>query len=119
MSEHLKAADPRLNGNFDEEEMERLMTVGLWCAHPDYLMRPTIRQAIQVLNFEGPLPILPSQMPAPTNNVHLAIANSSSSVISSGISASGINQTKLSSNSSSMESTPSAVISPSAAFLHT
>ncbi|KAL8155852.1 hypothetical protein AgCh_001050 [Apium graveolens] len=39
------------------------MIVGLWCAHPDYQLRPTIRQAIQVLNFEAPLPSLASTMP--------------------------------------------------------
>ncbi|BFG29146.1 hypothetical protein CerSpe_154200 [Prunus speciosa] len=46
--------------------MECLMTVGLWCAHPDYSKRPSIQQAIQVLNFEIPLPILPSKMPVAT-----------------------------------------------------
>ena len=44
--ELLKAADPRLGGNFDELQMERLIIVGLWCAHPDYNLRPSIRQAI-------------------------------------------------------------------------
>ncbi|KAA8545683.1 hypothetical protein F0562_020866 [Nyssa sinensis] len=61
----LEAADETLNGEFDKEEMICLMTVGLWCAHPDHNLRPTIRQAIQVLNFEVPLPSLPSQMPVP------------------------------------------------------
>jgi hypothetical protein len=36
----LEAADPRLNGDFDEQEMERLMIVELWCAHPDQNFRP-------------------------------------------------------------------------------
>ncbi|KAM3701818.1 hypothetical protein ACJW31_05G204000 [Castanea mollissima] len=64
--ELLEAADPRLGGNFDELQMERLIIVGLWCAHPDYKLRPSIRQAIQVLNFEALLPLLPSDMPGPT-----------------------------------------------------
>ena len=64
--ELLKAADPRLGRNFDELQMERLIIVGLWCAHPDYNLRPSIRQAIQVLNFEALLPLLPSDMPGPT-----------------------------------------------------
>ena len=59
----IQAADPKLSGYFDEEQMERLMVVGLWCAHPDFKFRPSIQQAIQVLNFEVPLPILPSKMP--------------------------------------------------------
>ncbi|KAF3960030.1 hypothetical protein CMV_015219 [Castanea mollissima] len=54
----LKAADPRLGGDFDEPQMERLMAVGLWCAHPDYNARPSIRKAIHVLDFEVTLPIL-------------------------------------------------------------
>ncbi|KAK4254183.1 hypothetical protein QN277_009597 [Acacia crassicarpa] len=60
-----EAVDKRLNGDFDEQELERLMILGLWCAHPDNTMRPTIRQALNVLNFEAPLPILPPTMPKP------------------------------------------------------
>ncbi|OAY45261.1 L-type lectin-domain containing receptor kinase IX.1 [Manihot esculenta] len=62
----LEAADSKLNGNFDEQQLERLMVVGLWCAHPDAKLRPCIKQAIQVLNFEAPLPVLPSKLPVPT-----------------------------------------------------
>ncbi|XP_020409515.1 L-type lectin-domain containing receptor kinase IX.1 [Prunus persica] len=61
-----EAADPKLSGDFDKKQMECLMIVGLWCAHPDYNMRPSIQQAIQVLNFEVPLPNLPSKMPVAT-----------------------------------------------------
>jgi hypothetical protein len=59
----LEAADPKLGGDFDEPQMERLMIVGLWCSHPNRNLRPSIREAIHVLNFEAPLPILPSNMP--------------------------------------------------------
>ncbi|EEF40244.1 kinase, putative [Ricinus communis] len=62
----LKAGDPRLCGDFDKQQMERLMIIGLWCAHPDENLRPSIRQAIHVLHFEAPLPILPPEMPIPT-----------------------------------------------------
>jgi hypothetical protein len=49
------------------------MIVGLWCAHLDCNLRPSIRQTIHVLNFEAQLPILPSNMPGTT---HLApVAN--------------------------------------------
>ncbi|KAM3686282.1 hypothetical protein ACJW31_11G186700 [Castanea mollissima] len=54
----LKAADPRLGGDFDDPQMERLMAVGLWCAHPNYNARLSIRNAIHVLDFEVTLPIL-------------------------------------------------------------
>lgn len=61
----LEAADPRLCGDFDVQQMERLMIVGLWCSHPDENLRPSIRQSIHVLNFETPLPDLPLKMPVP------------------------------------------------------
>ncbi|KAL3538727.1 hypothetical protein ACH5RR_002093 [Cinchona calisaya] len=66
MGKLLEAADPKLNGDFDEQEIERLMVVALWCSHPDSNVRPSIRKAINVLNFEAELPILPSKMPVPT-----------------------------------------------------
>ncbi|KAK6945857.1 Legume lectin domain [Dillenia turbinata] len=66
MGKIFDAVDPKLSANFDESQTERLMIVGLWCAHPDFSLRPSIRQAIQVLNFEAPLPILPSKMPVAT-----------------------------------------------------
>ncbi|KAG6482524.1 L-type lectin-domain containing receptor kinase IX.1-like [Zingiber officinale] len=61
----LEAADPKLQGKFDARQMECLMVVGLWCAHPDCNIRPSIRQAINTLNFETPLPELPPKMPVP------------------------------------------------------
>jgi serine/threonine protein kinase len=62
----LEAVDPRLGEDFEEEQIKCLMIVGLWCTHPDPNNRPSIRQAIQVLNFEATLPNLPSSMPIPT-----------------------------------------------------
>jgi len=54
---------------FDMKQMECLMIVGLWCAHPDLSLRPSIRQAIQVLNFDAPLPNLPGKMPVANYNI--------------------------------------------------
>ncbi|KAJ7946801.1 Receptor lectin kinase [Quillaja saponaria] len=62
----LEAADPRLSKDFDEQQMKCLMLLGLWCTHPDPSFRPSMRKAIQVLNFEAPLPELPSSLPIPT-----------------------------------------------------
>ncbi|CAL1370403.1 unnamed protein product [Linum trigynum] len=62
----MEGSDPTLNGVFDEQEMERLMIIGMFCAHPDSSSRPSARQALQVLNFEAPLPILPLNMPVAT-----------------------------------------------------
>ncbi|WMV50914.1 hypothetical protein MTR67_044299 [Solanum verrucosum] len=61
-----EAVDPGLSSEFNEEEVEHLLIVGLWCAHPDNKCRPSIRQAIQVLNFEAPLPTLLPNMYVPT-----------------------------------------------------
>ncbi|XP_058191318.1 L-type lectin-domain containing receptor kinase IX.1-like [Rhododendron vialii] len=64
MGRLLEAMDATLGSDFDEQETERLMIVGLWCAHPDHNFRPKIRDAIHVLiNFEAPLPILPPKLP--------------------------------------------------------
>ncbi|XP_047149434.1 L-type lectin-domain containing receptor kinase IX.1-like [Vigna umbellata] len=59
----LAAVDPKLNGEFDVQQMECLVVVGLWCASPDFASRPTIRQLIKVLKFEASLPILSQQIP--------------------------------------------------------
>ncbi|KAI3723711.1 hypothetical protein L2E82_35468 [Cichorium intybus] len=59
----LEAADPRLGSDYEEEEVKRLMIVGLWCVHPDPHLRPPMSKVIQVLKYEASLPILPSKMP--------------------------------------------------------
>ncbi|KAK8673872.1 hypothetical protein V6N13_112181 [Hibiscus sabdariffa] len=61
----LEAVDERLGKVFDTQQIECLMITGLWCCHPDYTHRPSIRQVINVLNFEAPLPSLPSKLPVP------------------------------------------------------
>ncbi|XVF61480.1 hypothetical protein PTKIN_Ptkin08bG0133000 [Pterospermum kingtungense] len=61
----LEAVDKRLGEDFDERQMECLMVTGLWCCHPDNTRRPSIRQVINALNFEAPLPSLPSKLPIP------------------------------------------------------
>ncbi|KAJ9552067.1 hypothetical protein OSB04_016112 [Centaurea solstitialis] len=59
----LEAADPRLGLDFEEEQIRCLMIVGLSCVQRESNLRPSMRQAIQVLNFEASLPTLPSNMP--------------------------------------------------------
>ncbi|PQM34620.1 L-type lectin-domain containing receptor kinase IX.1 [Prunus yedoensis var. nudiflora] len=58
----LEAADPKLRGDFDDKQMECLLVVGLWCAHKNYKIRPSILQSMQMLRFEVPLPIPSSNM---------------------------------------------------------
>nr|CAB3462578.1 unnamed protein product [Digitaria exilis] len=62
----LEAADARLKGEFDAGETEAVMVAGLWCAHPDQSLRPSIRQAVNALRREAPLPSLPAKMPVAT-----------------------------------------------------
>ncbi|KAL8554878.1 hypothetical protein ACS0TY_002886 [Phlomoides rotata] len=88
---HLEAGDPKLGGEYNEEEMERLMVVGLWCAHPDHTLRPSIRQAIQVLSSEAQPPVLPSKLPVPT---YLAPAPYTMTSLLSESSVTGNNQTR-------------------------
>jgi serine/threonine protein kinase len=61
----LEAIDGRLDGDFEREEVECFMGVGLWCAHPEKSLRPSIKQAMSVLQFQARLPILPPEMPMP------------------------------------------------------
>lgn len=76
--ELISAIDHQMGKDYDMKQAECVMVVGLWCAHPDINSRPSIKQAIQVLNFEAPLPNLPQKMPVATYHV------SSSSSLSSG-----------------------------------
>ncbi|KAL6347555.1 hypothetical protein AAG906_026080 [Vitis piasezkii] len=78
----LEAADPRLSADYDEQQMERLMIVGLWCAHPDCNARPSMRQAISVLNSEALLPLLPIKMPVPMYYAPPALQTSYSTSVS-------------------------------------
>ncbi|OMO63471.1 hypothetical protein COLO4_32421 [Corchorus olitorius] len=40
----MEAADTRLQGNFDEQQMERLMIIGLCCSHPNPNSRPSMKE---------------------------------------------------------------------------
>ncbi|KAL3525528.1 hypothetical protein ACH5RR_013900 [Cinchona calisaya] len=76
LEELSSAVDKKLNNEFDLKQVECLLIVGLWCAHPDCNLRPSIKLAIQVLNFEAALPKLPNKMPVPIYDA--PVANSSS-----------------------------------------
>lgn len=65
----LLAVDEKLPVGFNKSQAECLMIVGLWCSHLDYSLRPSIRQAIQVINFEAEMPNLPTKMPCTTYRV--------------------------------------------------
>ncbi|WCJ34565.1 Concanavalin A-like lectin protein kinase family protein [Euphorbia peplus] len=59
----LAAADSRLEGEFDEAEMVRVLLVGLACSHPDPLVRPTMRNVVQMLVGEAEVPVVPRAKP--------------------------------------------------------
>ncbi|XP_019169325.1 PREDICTED: L-type lectin-domain containing receptor kinase IX.1-like [Ipomoea nil] len=63
MGKLMEAADPKLCGNFERQEMEQLMMIGLWCAHPDSKFRPKISQALHGLQLQVQVPTLPPEMP--------------------------------------------------------
>ncbi|XP_062144756.1 L-type lectin-domain containing receptor kinase IX.1-like [Alnus glutinosa] len=81
----LLAVDGKLQNDLDEKQVECLIIVGLWCAHPDRSLRPSIRQAIQVLNFDATTPNLPTQMPAPMYHVPIASVGSSEPLITTSL----------------------------------
>lgn len=60
----LRAVDSRLGKDFNKREAKALMMAGLWCAHPDAKLRPSIRKAKAYLNLTSEPPDLPSEMPA-------------------------------------------------------
>jgi hypothetical protein len=86
----LDAADKRLGGDFDEQQMARLMIVGLFCVHSDRNLRPSIKQAIHVLNFEASVPVLPLNTPGPSyparaiNRLTSSLSKSSGAIDSRG-----------------------------------
>ncbi|KAL3715996.1 hypothetical protein ACJRO7_007716 [Eucalyptus globulus] len=54
----LEARDPRLGAEFVEEEMELVLKLALICSHFDPLMRPSMRQILQYLEGDLPMPEL-------------------------------------------------------------
>ncbi|CAL5088760.1 unnamed protein product [Urochloa decumbens] len=55
----LAVADRRLDGEFDDQQMRRVLVAGLWCAHHDQSHRPSIAQAMDLLRREdAELPLL-------------------------------------------------------------
>ncbi|KAL2615344.1 hypothetical protein AAZX31_08G064200 [Glycine max] len=114
MVDLLKASDPSLYGHFDEKEMERLMIVGLWCTYTDFHLRPTIRQVVQVLNFEAPLPTLSPQVPSFSYNSSFSSMPSRTSAFANNQCVSSTSSS-LGTGSSQSNTTCEVIISPAAA----
>ncbi|KAJ1685254.1 hypothetical protein LUZ63_016644 [Rhynchospora breviuscula] len=63
----IAVVDHRLYLNAEEKNcVERMIAVGLWCAHPNCNRRPSISKAFNALNFDEDVPDLPEEMPVPT-----------------------------------------------------
>ncbi|XP_010942610.1 probable L-type lectin-domain containing receptor kinase S.7 [Elaeis guineensis] len=62
----IEAADGRLNGEFDGEEMLRLLLIGLSCANPNSAERPSMVRALQILNSEAEPMAVPRKKPCLT-----------------------------------------------------
>lgn len=71
----VKAADERMKGKFEEEEMKKLLVLGLSCANPDSMERPTMRRVFQILNNEAEPLVVPRAKPSLTfsNSLPLSI----------------------------------------------
>ncbi|XP_048131633.1 L-type lectin-domain containing receptor kinase IX.2-like [Rhodamnia argentea] len=54
--------DLKLGINFDKEQAKVLMIVGLWCAHLDVSLRPSIAEAMSILNSRADLSNLPADL---------------------------------------------------------
>ncbi|XP_058099898.1 L-type lectin-domain containing receptor kinase IV.1-like [Magnolia sinica] len=54
----LAAVDPKLVLDYDVEEMELVLKLGLLCSHPLSAVRPSMRQVMQFLDRDAPLPKL-------------------------------------------------------------
>ncbi|XP_062228912.1 alpha-amylase type B isozyme-like [Phragmites australis] len=67
----LDVVDERLRGDeLDGNKMERVLVVGLWCAHPDRGARPSIAQAMTVLQSDdATLPALPPELNRTESNI--------------------------------------------------
>jgi len=71
----IEAADKRLNGEFKEGEMKRLLLLGLSCANPDSAQRPSMRRVLQILNSEGGVSlVVPKEKPTLTFSAGLPLS---------------------------------------------
>ncbi|KAI5060800.1 hypothetical protein GOP47_0025220 [Adiantum capillus-veneris] len=52
----LEAVDKRLDGFFNVEEVQKVLMLGLLCSHRNPVARPAMRQVVQILSNEAPLP---------------------------------------------------------------
>ncbi|KAL6633670.1 hypothetical protein ACP70R_026341 [Stipagrostis hirtigluma subsp. patula] len=59
----LDAVDPRLGGEYDADDAERLLLLGLACSHPNPGERPRAQAVLQSLTRSVPPPAVPASKP--------------------------------------------------------
>ncbi|KAM3339666.1 hypothetical protein P3S68_029535 [Capsicum galapagoense] len=60
----IDAIDVRLDRDFDEEQAECVLILGLACCHPNPYERPSMKTALHILTKESVLPNIPTEKPA-------------------------------------------------------
>jgi serine/threonine protein kinase len=69
----LVAADDKLCGDFNGEEMERLLKVGLLCSHPDPSVRPNMEKVVGILKRGVGLPDVSLTFPVAVYGDHVLL----------------------------------------------
>ncbi|KAH9701370.1 hypothetical protein KPL71_024969 [Citrus sinensis] len=80
----LDASDSRLEGIYEEKQMECVLKLGLFCSHPKPEARPNMRQVMQYLDGDATLPDIPpdSTLIAPFSASNDAFSGNSSATMS-------------------------------------
>ncbi|KAI9083885.1 hypothetical protein K1719_034143 [Acacia pycnantha] len=60
----LEAVDKRLGNEYEVEEAERILKLGLACSHPIAAERPKMQRIVQIISGAVPMPYVPPSKPA-------------------------------------------------------
>ncbi|XP_066385732.1 L-type lectin-domain containing receptor kinase SIT2-like [Miscanthus floridulus] len=71
----VEARDPKI-GTCDEADVELVLKLGLLCSHPDPRCRPSMRQAVQILEGAAPVPETPPKDLASNNRLFYGYSES-------------------------------------------
>ncbi|XP_066338949.1 L-type lectin-domain containing receptor kinase SIT2-like [Miscanthus floridulus] len=71
----VEARDPKI-GKCDEADVELVLKLGLLCSHPDPRCRPSMRQAVQILEGAAPVPETPPKDLASNNRLFYGYSES-------------------------------------------
>lgn len=57
----IKMLDPRIKGNYMEEEVKKVIHIAILCTQDAPKLRPTMARVVSMLKGESPLPNMPSK----------------------------------------------------------